>query len=339
MTRYSVLDQSATSTGRSHAETLQDTIALAQRCEQLGFHRFWIAEHHNSPANVGSAPEVLCAAIASVTRRIRVGSAGILLAHYAPYKVAEAFRVLSAIAPGRIDLGIGRSPGGDASTVKALNRDALPKAHEENVHELLRWLNHDGMPAPMETVTAYPCDVDGPQPWMLGSSLQGAGLAARFGLPFCFNYSHGMNYRMVGDALAAYRSQYRPSQEFPQPITSLSIFTLAAETSEEAEWLFAPRAYWRAMLDRGRRGPMVAPDVALAEPYSPAEQARIEEMRGYSVIGAIDDVADRLHAIGAEHNVDEIVLATWTFDPEDRVKSLRLVADALMAPQRTGPVR
>ncbi len=331
MTRYCVLDQSATSAGRSHAQTLQDTIALAQHCERLGFHRFWVAEHHNSPANVGSAPEVLCAAISALARTIRVGSAGVLLSHYAPLKVAEAFRVLSTIAPGRIDLGIGRSPGGCANTVQALNRNAVAKEHEEAVCELLQWLGHDGMAGPIPAVAAFPREVEAPQPWMLGSSLRGARLAARFGLPFCFNFSHGTNYGMVGDALAAYRSLYRPSREFPRPVASVSVFTIAAETTEEAEWLFAPRIYWRAMLDRGQRGPMVAPDVATALELTTAEHSRIEEMRSYSFVGAADAVAGQLRSIAATYELDEIVLATWTFDPRDRLRSLELLSGTLLA--------
>lgn len=329
MTRFAVLDQSATSSDRSHAQTLRDTIELAQHCEQLGFHRFWLAEHHNSPANVGTAPEVLCAAIAAVTRSIRVGSAGVLLSHYAPLKVAEAFRVLSAIAPGRIDLGVGRSPGGNAATAQALNRNATQQVHEDAVCELLQWLGHNDMEPPDNSVQAFPGAVDGPQSWMLGSSLRGAALAARFGLPFCFNFSHGTNYALAGEAIAAYRSEYCPSREFPQPIVSGSIFVIAAETAEEAEWLFAPRIYWRAMLDRGQRGPMVAPAVAMALDLSAAEEKKIEEMRTYSIVGAVDDVARRLETMVATHNLDEVVVATWTFDPIDRARSLCLLADAL----------
>ncbi|MCC7250627.1 LLM class flavin-dependent oxidoreductase [Hyphomicrobium sp.] len=329
MTRFSVLDQSATSAGKSHQETLQGTIALAKHCECLGYHRFWVAEHHNSPANVGSAPEILCAAIASVTGRIRVGSAGILLSHYAPLKVAEVFRVLSAIAPGRIDLGIGRSPGGSPAAVAALNRGAPDVEHEDNVAELLAWLEHDGARPRQDGVLAYPRDVDGPEPWMLGSSLRGARLAARHGLPFCFNFSHGTNYALAGDALKTYRSEFRPSHRLAVPLASLSIWTLAAETAEEVERLFAPRAYWRVMLDRGVRGPMISPEQAQREHYTAAEQARIDEMRRYSVVGAVSHVADRLRAIAADHAVDEIVLATWTFDACDQRKSYEGLAHAL----------
>lgn len=328
MTRFSVLDQSATSAGRSDDATLRNTIALAQHCERLGYHRFWLAEHHNSPANVGTAPEVLCAAIASVTQRIRVGSAGVLLTHYAPLKVAEVFRVLSAIAPGRIDLGVGRSPGGSAETVAALNQGRPDVAHERKVAELLRWIEHDCAAPEPDSVRAYPCPETGPEPWMLGSSLRGAMLAARHGLPFCFNFSHGTNYGLARQALEAYRANYRPSREFPEPITSLSIWTLAAESAERAERLFAPRAYWRVMLDRGIRGPMVSPEIAMAERYTPAERARIDEMRHYSVVGSVAHVSDRLRAITREYAVDEIVLATWTFNAHDQWSSYQLLAEA-----------
>lgn len=325
MTRYAILDQSAASMGRSHHDTLHDTIALAQHCERLGYHRFWLAEHHNSPANVGTAPEIMCAAIASVTRTIRVGSAGVLLSHYAPLKVAEQFRVLSALAPGRIDLGIGRSPGGSPATQAHLNRGVPPREHAEQVRELLHWLSEDAG-AESIGVLAYPRGVTPAMPWMLGSSTNGAALAARFGLPFCFNYSHGSNFRLVGQSIAAYRAQFKPSAFCAAPLVSLSIWVLAAETEEEAEFLLEPRLYWRVMLDRGVRVPMVPPTMALTESYSLAEQARLAELRQYSIVGAATDVAARIDDVRHTYDADEIVLATWTHDPADRLRSCQLLA-------------
>jgi luciferase family oxidoreductase group 1 len=335
MIRLSVLEQSATSAGRSHQDTIQNTITLAKHCERLGYHRFWLAEHHNSPTNIGSAPEILCAAVAAVTSRIRVGSAGVLLTHYAPLKVAESFRVLSAIAPGRIDLGIGRSPGGSAAIIAALNRGVPEREHDESVAELLQWLEYDGALPAHADVLAYPRDVTGPEPWMLGSSLRGAKLAARLGLPFCFNFSHGTNYGLSREAVDTYRSEFRPSREFPCPLAALSIWTLAAETSEEADRLFAPRAYWRVMLSRGIRTPIASPEAAQELQCTDEELASVDEMRRYSLVGAASDVASRLRTIAADHQVDEIVLPTWTFDAADQLKSYELLAGALELPARS----
>jgi luciferase family oxidoreductase group 1 len=332
MIRLSVLDQSATTSGRSHQATLRNTIELAKHCERLGYHRFWVGEHHNNPTNVGSAPEILCAAVASVTRRIRVGSAGILLTHYAPLKVAEAFRVLSALAPGRIDLGIGRSPGGSPSLVDALSRGAPDREHEDSVTELLQWLEYDGALPNQDDVLAYPREVDGPAPWALGSTLRGARIAARLGLPFCFNFSNSASYGLSRKAIDLYRAEFRPSRECPRPVAALSLWALAAETHEEADRLFSPRAYWRAMLARGLRVPIVAPEETQQERYSAEEQASIDDMRRYSVVGSVSHVADRLRTLAADHGLDELVLLTWTFEAADQFKSYELLARALDLP-------
>ena len=335
MLRVSVLDQSATAAGKSHQATLQSTIALAKHCERLGYNRYWLAEHHNSPANVGTAPEILVASIASVTSRIRVGSAGVLLAHYAPFKVAESFRVLSAIAPGRIDLGIGRNPGGNPATIAALSRGAPEREHGEAVEELLHWLADDETDAATaqdesgENVRAYPRLVNGPVPWLLGTSLRSAKHAAHLGVPFCFNFSHSTNYSLSRDALDHYRAEFRPSRKFPEPVAALSVWTLAAESEEEAERLFAPRGHWCVMLNKGIRGPMIAPELAQAQSYSVSDQARIDQMREYSVVGSVSQVADRLRSICADHKIDEIVVATWTYDAADQFRSYELLADAL----------
>ncbi|MCZ4351757.1 LLM class flavin-dependent oxidoreductase [Roseovarius aestuarii] len=331
MTRFAILDQSATSQGTSHQATLQQTVEMAQHAERLGYARYWLAEHHNSPANVGTAPEILCATISAKTDHIRVGSAGVLLQHYSPLKVAEVFRVLSALAPGRIDLGIGRSPGGNPATVEALNRGARVKEHADAFRELLGWIGHSDDDPGQGGVNAFPFGVDGPEPWGLGSSLSGAMLAAELGTPFCFNYSHGTNFHLAKSALEAYRENFRPSTRCPRPVTSLSIWVLAAETAQEADYLFAPRAYWRVQLDRGKRGAMVPPDVALSERFTPQEQARVDEMRGYSIIGAADDVADRLRNIVTQFDVNEIVLATWTYEAKDRLHSYDLLAQRLIS--------
>ena len=207
--RLSVLDQSTAATGRSEAASIRESVALAAHCEALGYARFWVSEHHNLPAIVGTAPEVLMAAIAATTQRIRIGSAGVMLPHYSALKVAEQFRVLEALAPGRIDLGVGRAPGGDMRTARALNPNAhaAADAFPEQVHDLQAWTSlpeHQG-------IAAHPRGPHAPEIWILGSSNYGAQLAAHFGLPYAYAYFF-VDGQGVEEALALYRRLYRASE-------------------------------------------------------------------------------------------------------------------------------
>jgi luciferase family oxidoreductase group 1 len=220
MVRLSVLDQSTIVSGRSPDASIRESIALAQHCEALGYDRYWCAEHHNSDSQAGTAPEILIAAIAATTRRIRVGSAGVMLPHYSALKVAEQFRVLDAIAPGRIDLGLGRAPGSDGMTAYALNPRAETAADQfpADVRDLLAWLNGQKLVEghPFREIRAQPAGPTVPEVWILGSSDYGAQVAAYFGLPFCFAHfiSDG---RGAGQALSVYREGYRPSARHPAP--------------------------------------------------------------------------------------------------------------------------
>src|SRR2546423_7702999 len=189
--RLSVLDQSTASKGRAQDAAIRETLELARHCDALGYHRYWVSEHHNSGSIVGTAPEVLMAAIAATTRTIRVGSAGVMLPHYSALKVAEQFRVLEAIAPGRIDLGVGRAPGSDRLTAHALNPD--PGAAErfpQQIVELSAWLAAAPLPEghPFAPIVAHPRGSTLPELWILGSSDYGAQLAAHFGLPYAYAY-------------------------------------------------------------------------------------------------------------------------------------------------------
>ncbi len=212
--RLSVLDQSTIVTGRSPDASIRESLALARHCEALGYHRYWVSEHHNSDSVAGSAPEVLIAAIAATTQRIRVGSAGVMLPHYAALKVAEEFRVLEAIAPGRIDLGVGRAPGSDGLTAHALNPNAERAAElfPAQVRDLLAWLAGEALDErhPFRSVTAQPRGPGVPEVWVLGSSDYGAQVAAHFGLPYCFAHfiTDGAG---AAEALALYRELYKPS--------------------------------------------------------------------------------------------------------------------------------
>src|ERR1700729_3078345 len=275
MIRLSVLDQSTIVTGRSPATSIRESIALAQHCEALGYARYWCAEHHNSDSQAGTAPEVLAAAIAATTRRIRVGSAGVMLPHYSALKVAEQFRVLEAIAPGRIDLGVGRAPGSDGLTAHALN----PHSHgaEEfprQVQELQHWVSGIALPAdhPYRNIMALPTSTSSPQLWILGSSDYGAQLAAHFGLPYAYAYffTEGAG---VEQALSLYRRNYRPTERYPRAQATICVWALAADTESEARQLLKTREFWRAGFEKGLRLPLESPEHADAYPYTDGERA------------------------------------------------------------------
>ena len=329
--KLSVLDQSTASRGREEAESIRETLALARRCDELGYHRYWVSEHHNSASIVGTAPEVLMAAIASTTRRIRVGSAGVMLPHYSTLKVAEQFRVLEAIAPGRIDLGVGRAPGSDRLTAFALNPDADAAAENfpRQIVDLSHWL--DGRPLeddhPFRSIIAHPRGATSPELWILGSSTYGARVAAHFGLPYAYAYFF-FEGRGVEEALALYREQFRPSERHPVPQATVCIWALAADTDEEAARLFRSREHWRVGFERGVREPLLAPDDAALVEYDAADRARIDALRGRAFFGATDRVAQRLRDEATRLALDELVIVTWTFDPAARRRSYELLAQA-----------
>lgn len=333
MVRLSVLDQSTIVSGRSPDASIRESIALAKHCEALGYARYWCAEHHNSDSQAGTAPEILIAAIAATTKRIRVGSAGVMLPHYAALKVAEQFRVLEAIAPGRIDLGLGRAPGSDGLTAFALNPRAETAADQfpANVRNLLAWLEGRKLVEghPFRDVRAQPAGPTTPEVWILGSSDYGAQVAAYFGLPFCF--AHFISDRRgVGQALAIYRESYRPSARYPGPHAAICVWAMAAETQEEAAYLFRSREMWRLNRDRGLFTALLSPEEAAAHVLSESEQASLDRLRARSFQGTPDVVAGRLCALAAENGVEEIAVLTTLHDPEARRRSYTLLANEMM---------
>ena len=332
MLQLSVLDQSTVCTGRTPASSIQETLALARHCEDAGYRRYWLAEHHNSASQAGTAPEVLMAAVAATTRRIRVGSAGVMLPHYSALKVAEVFRVLEAIAPGRIDMGLGRAPGSDGLTAYALNPAADTAADQfpAAVRDLLAWVSgrplQDGHP--FTAVSAQPAGPGWPEPWILGSSTYGAQVAAYFGLPYCF--AHFItDGRGADEALDAYRSLYRPSERCPEPHAALAVWAMACETEAEADRQFASRALWRLGRDRGVYAPLPSPDEAAAYPWSEAERTRAARLRETALVGASAVVGGQLRRLATAHDVEEIAVLTTVHDPAVRRRSYSLLADAV----------
>ena len=327
----SVLDQSTVVTGRSPDVSIRESLALARHCEALGYHRYWVAEHHNSDSVAGSAPEVLIAAIAATTQRIRVGSAGVMLPHYASLKVAEQFRVLEAIAPGRIDLGLGRAPGSDGMTAHALNPNAARAAElfPAQLRDLLAWVAGDELDErhPFRLVRAQPEGPSVPEVWVLGSSEYGAQVAAHFGLPYCFAHfiTDGAG---AAEAIALYRELYRPSARHPAPYAALCVWALAAESRAAAEWQLGSRAAWRLGRDRGVFEPLPSPEEAASRSYTEAEQARMESSRARAICGTGAEVAGQLHRLALGMAADEVAVLTTTHDPQVRRQSYALLAEA-----------
>ncbi len=333
--RLSVLDQSTIVSGRSPDASIRESLALARHCDALGYHRYWVSEHHNSDSIVGTAPEVLMAAIAATTSRIRVGSAGVMLPHYSALKVAEQFRVLEAIAPGRIDLGVGRAPGSDMRTAYALNPHAdAASEFPQQVQDLQAWVG--GRPLqeghPFAAIRAHPMGPTTPEMWILGSSDYGAQLAAHFGLPYAYAYFFS-DGRGVEQALDLYRRHYRPSERHPRPEATICVWALAADSEAEAWRLFKTREFWRIGFEQGIRKPLVTPEEAGDWPYSDAERATIDALRRKAFVGTADALHPRLAGLATGLGLDELVIVTWTHDAAPRHRSYELLAQAFGLPK------
>ncbi len=321
--RLSVLDQSVSLAGSSEDAAIRDTVSLAEHCERLGYARFWLSEHHGLPTIVGSAPEILMAAIAARTTTIRIGSAGVMLPHYSALKVAEQFRVLEALAPGRIDLGLGRAPGGDMRTARALNPNASHAAGDFpiQVRDLQAWTSlgtHAG-------ITAHPLGPHAPEIWILGSSDYGAQLAAHFGLPYAFAYFF-TDGQGAEQAIALYRHLYRPSERHPRPQATLCIWALVADSDDEATHQALSRDRWRIDRQRGALGPLQSPDEVAKQGFSAAEESMLASMRAKAFVGSAATVGATLRELASAFELDEVVVNTWAHDPAVRRHSYALLA-------------
>ncbi len=331
MLTLSVLDQSAAGDGRPQDATIRQTLALASKCEAWGYKRFWVSEHHSHPSIVGTAPEVLMAAIAAQTSSIRLGSAGVMLPHYAPLKVAEQFRVLDALAPGRIDLGVGRAPGSDGRTAQLLNPDRYASDNfPQQVMELQAWVTGEPLPPghPGHGVFAYPSGSTSPNVWMLGSSDYGAQLAAHLSLPYAFAYfiTDGQG---ADQAMHLYRNNFRPSETRPKPEAVICVWALAADTEEEAWRLFESRARWKMDRNLGRIDAILPPDQAVRD-YSAGEQRALSELKDNALVGTANQVVSKLRALAERLQIEEIVVITWTHDPVAQARSYELLAQEIL---------
>jgi luciferase family oxidoreductase group 1 len=324
----SVLDLATVSEGHSSADALRGTIETARAADQLGYSRFWVAEHHNMPAVASTSPPVLIGAVAAHTRDIRVGSGGVMLPNHMPFVVAEQFALLEALYPGRVDLGIGRAPGTDQATAAAL-RGVSPyltvEKFPDHLKTLLGLLGDERVPA--DRLRATPAAESFPDVWILGSSTYGAQMAAALGLPFCFAYHFAMSSDVDG-ALRLYREGFQPSARYPQPWVMVSASVLAASTTEEAQFLAGPSRVMALSLRTGRLGPIVSPETAAQRELSDLDRAVLESLPGTQYAGTADEVVAALDTLVDRTGADELMLAGAVHDPATRVDSLARIAKA-----------
>jgi luciferase family oxidoreductase group 1 len=324
-----VLDLAPVPEGATAGDALRATIDLAKKTEDLGFTRFWVAEHHGMPGVASSSPPVLIGHIADATRTIRVGSGGVMLPNHSSLVVAEQFGTLEALHPGRIDLGIGRAPGTDQATAQALNHGG-PDDFPRQLTDLLGFFtgqwpeNH-----PYRTVHAVPGEGNGPALWLLGSSGYSAQVAGALGLPFAF--AHHFMPQNTLPALDRYRTSFRPSAELAQPYSMIAAGVICADTDERARFLAGASALSFLKLRTGRPGKVPTPEEAAAYPYSDLEKAFIEDRQSTQHIGAPGPVIDGLTQLVKQAGVDELMITTQTHDPADRLHSFELVAAAARA--------
>ncbi|MEV1330031.1 LLM class flavin-dependent oxidoreductase [Micromonospora costi] len=320
----SVLDLAPVATGASAGEALRHTTELARRTEELGYHRFWVAEHHNMPAIASSAPAVLIAHLAAATSTIRLGSGGVMLPNHAPLVVAEQFGTLEALHPGRIDLGIGRAPGTDQVTALALRRTMEGLSAEGFPRELADLMNYfsGAEPGP---ITATPGRGLQPAIWLLGSSGFSAQLAGLLGLPFSF--AHHFSAQNTLPALALYRQSFRPSQWLDKPYAMVAVNAICADTDERAEWLSGPGALSFLKLRSGRPAPLATPEEAAAYPYTEVEREFVVQRREGQAMGSPETVRRQLSELLERTGADELMITTMVYDVEDRVRSYELIAE------------
>jgi luciferase family oxidoreductase group 1 len=325
VTALSVLDLATVAKGASPADALADTTRLAGVVESLGYHRMWVAEHHGMPAVASSAPAVLIGHLADATTTLRVGAGGVMLPNHAPLVVAEQFATLEALHPGRIDLGLGRAPGTDPATARALRRSAdLGAEHfPQDVVELINYLVDGDGPV------THPAPVPGrgylPQVWLLGSSTFSAQLAGMLGLPFSFAFHFAP--ALVDEAVALYRSSFRRTGLLEDPYVMVAASVLCADSAEEARWLAGPSALTVLQLRTGNLSPVVSPDEAAAYPFTDHERALVDAATAEHAIGDPDAVHRRLTALVERTGADELMLSTRAHSFDTRARSLTLVAE------------
>lgn len=326
MIPLSVLDLSPVPDNSDAGQSLRNTLELAQHAEKLGFHRYWLAEHHNMPGIASAATSVVIGYVANGTSTIRVGAGGIMLPNHSPLVIAEQFGTLASLFPGRIDLGLGRAPGTDQITAHALRRnlDGDASAFPQDVVELLNYFK----PAePAQRVRAVPGEGLEVPVWILGSSLFGAQLAAMLGLPYAFA-SHFAPAEMER-AIALYRERFEPSEYMQKPYVMLGLNVIAADTDEEAHYLFTSQLQAFVNLRSGRPGKLPAPVADYMEQLDPAAQALVRQMLSCRVVGGPETVAKGIQAFAESTGADELMITGMIHDHKKRLRSYEIVSNSI----------
>lgn len=327
----SVLDQSPIRSGGTAADAVNETLQLARLCEAAGYKRYWLAEHHASASLAGSSPEVLLARLGAETNTMRIGSGGVMLPHYSPYKVAENFKVLETLYPGRVDLGVGRAPGTSRYIAAALAYGSATAAPEYFPQKLadLEALLQDERPLTegMEKARAYPLTGHAPPLWLLGSSEDSAMLAGQMGLPYSFALF--INPAIREDIFRIYRDNFRPGRTLDRPHTCLTVFAICADTEEEARRLRGSRDLWFLKLaSGGRESGFPSVEEAESYPYTEQEKMFLQTRMQNSVIGAPEQVRAGLQDLARRFGADEIMVVSITYDFQARCRSHQLIAEA-----------
>lgn len=323
----SLQDLAPIAQGSSTPEAMAETIKLAQAADALGYERLWYAEHHGMPSIASSVPEILIGSAAAATRQIRVGSGGVMLLNHAPLRIAEAYRTLEALHPGRIDLGLGRAPGGDGYAMRAL-RSGGGEEFSNYLAELMAF-DEDSFPPdhPFSRVPVSPGGVRLPPKWLLGSSGASAQAAGQlgFGYAFAAHFSH----TPAAPAFAAYRAAFEPSQDFPEPRTILCLSVIAAPTEEEAKYLSSSQAVNWARFLTGEQRQLTPPEEALAHKLTPQQEQIIAHQSSLWLVGSAEQMAETISAKAAEAGADEVMVTTTIHSYELRRRSFALLAQAL----------
>lgn len=329
--QLSVVDQSPVREGGSAADALQETIALAVATEAMGYTRYWVAEHHNLANFAGTCPEVLVGQIAARTRSIRVGSGGVMLSHYSSLKVAETFRMLETLYPGRIDLGIGRAPGSDQLTAAALSYPGPPRDirhFPQQIQDLLGYLGNRIEPGhPFAEVHAGPGSATVPEVWLLGSRYESAHLAAVMGLQFSYAHFFGLGVDDGPLIVESYRRHFQPSPSLSEPCVNVALHVLCADTTEEAERLATSRNLAKLKTALGQRGGIPPVETAVAYPYRPDELAYIAQFSQSYIDGDPQRVKAGLLDVAARYQTTDLSIVTICYGFEERLRSYELVAD------------
>ncbi len=328
--RYSILDQSPISEGSNPSEALQQTVKLAQSAEKWGYTRFWVSEHHDAQTLAGSSPEILISHLGAMTETIRLGSGGVMLPHYSSFKIAENFKLLEALYPGRIDAGVGRAPGGMPRASLALNegRKRNVDRFPDQIDELSMYLN-DSIPDDhmYYGMKATPVTESAPPIWILGSSMTSALLAAEKGLSYMF--AHFINGEGGQDYTRTYKERFA-AKESSKPYIGFAIFVVCQQTEEEAERVASSLDLALCMGAQGMPSKGTPPpDKALAYDYSKFEKLLVEENRRRMIVGTPEHVGDRLEALAEEYQADEVMLVSVAYDFNDKLKTFELVAEEM----------